>query len=293
MALINNGTVVTHNILLLGMVYSTEQRPIVGQEYRDRVRIKGLEMLGYDVYTLDDKHEISFKTEPGKHCSSNFCDKRRLKNDMETAWGKSLRFDYIILDYFWCPEGWLQKRWNRAFFESTLPFFLNFEFLKYGGEIFLPWKRGVQELVTEAGIKLTLPYDLHFVSNPNENPLYAATDLCELDLMKCKKDQRRTNKSEMPELFKETPFLKLTKRKKYLPGRLFDDEPPSDESSSDDDEDEDKMEEEEEEDDDWGSFDKWGDPKPVVKWAGVILGKVDYETFWRIVRGSGKVHLRK
>ena len=45
------------NILLLGMVFSNEQYPNGGQEFRDRVRCEALENLGFNVFTVDDKHD--------------------------------------------------------------------------------------------------------------------------------------------------------------------------------------------------------------------------------------------
>jgi hypothetical protein len=46
------------NALLLGMVYSTEERATRGQGYRDRVRCEALEnSAGYRVHTLDNKHD--------------------------------------------------------------------------------------------------------------------------------------------------------------------------------------------------------------------------------------------
>ena len=52
---INNQT----NILLLGMVYSNKEYNILepyGQEYRDIVRCESLTALGFNVFTLDNKH---------------------------------------------------------------------------------------------------------------------------------------------------------------------------------------------------------------------------------------------
>lgn len=45
------------NCLLLGMVYSVENDPRTGQMFRDRVRCEAMERLGYNVKTMDDKHD--------------------------------------------------------------------------------------------------------------------------------------------------------------------------------------------------------------------------------------------
>jgi hypothetical protein len=92
--------------LLLGMVYSTETKPKRGQEFRDRVRCEALETLGgYEVFSLDNKHNHMDLTEckENKHCTSNFCDARRMIRSVEDRWGFDLKFDVIILDYFFSP----------------------------------------------------------------------------------------------------------------------------------------------------------------------------------------------
>jgi hypothetical protein len=89
------------NALLLGMVYSEEFVPKRGQEFRDRVRCVALEKHGYDVMTLDNKHDKS-KNSLGKHCMASFTDARRMSRSMQAQWG-SINFDEIILDYFFSP----------------------------------------------------------------------------------------------------------------------------------------------------------------------------------------------
>jgi hypothetical protein len=91
-------------VLLLGMYYSLETRPLRGQGFRDGVRCESLENLGYDVYTLDDKHDYGeFEIEPGKHCKANFADTRRMSISIYKSWGFDISFDLIILDYFFSP----------------------------------------------------------------------------------------------------------------------------------------------------------------------------------------------
>lgn len=92
--------------LVLGMVYSTETKPKRGQEFRDRVRCEALETLGdYEVFSLDNKHNGMDLTEcqTGKHCQTNFCDARRMVASVEEHWGYNMKFDVIILDYFFSP----------------------------------------------------------------------------------------------------------------------------------------------------------------------------------------------
>lgn len=87
------------NILLLGMVFSSEAIPKRGQEYRDRVRCEALERLNYKVKTLDNKHsDITLLN----HCTANFSDTRRMIKAITSKWG-SETFDHVILDYFMSP----------------------------------------------------------------------------------------------------------------------------------------------------------------------------------------------
>ncbi len=85
------------------MVYSEEREPKRGQEFRDRVRCEALENRGeYAVYSLDNKHEEDSAVS-GKHCRANFADARRMMGSIKKAWGDDVKFDVIILDYFFCP----------------------------------------------------------------------------------------------------------------------------------------------------------------------------------------------
>jgi hypothetical protein len=84
-----------------------EDRPSRGQEFRDRVRCEALENLGYDVYTLDNKHP-EVRGPAGKHCRANFADPRRMIKSIKFTWGNDIVFDSIILDYFFSPVSNLQ-----------------------------------------------------------------------------------------------------------------------------------------------------------------------------------------
>ena len=85
--------------LLLGVVFAKEQRAKRGQEYRDRVRCEAMENLGYSVRTLDNKHSDAGLD---KHCTANFSDTRRMMKSMEAKWD-GIKFDHVILDYFFSP----------------------------------------------------------------------------------------------------------------------------------------------------------------------------------------------
>ena len=64
-------------ILVLGMVYTDlkfEELKPYGQERRDYKRILSLINLGYEVFSLDNKHKPII----GRHCQANFNDPRRM-----------------------------------------------------------------------------------------------------------------------------------------------------------------------------------------------------------------------
>lgn len=86
-------------VLLLGMVFSSEQIPKRGQEYRDRVRCQALEDLGYIVHTLDNKHSDAHLS---KHCDVSFADTRRMMKAMDAKWVNTA-YNHVILDYFMSP----------------------------------------------------------------------------------------------------------------------------------------------------------------------------------------------
>jgi len=88
-----------NNVLLLGMVFSCEDIPKRGQEYRDRVRCEALERCGYMVKTLDNKHDDAALP---KHCNANFADTGRMMRSIVKKWDGEA-YDHVILDYFMSP----------------------------------------------------------------------------------------------------------------------------------------------------------------------------------------------
>lgn len=92
------------NALLLGMTNNPSvlrSEPILGQEYRDSIRVRQLEIcFPLTVYTLDNKNEI--KDERIRHISANFSDYRKMKKVMSENWGL-VGFSLITLDYFFTP----------------------------------------------------------------------------------------------------------------------------------------------------------------------------------------------
>ena len=59
-----------------------------------------------------------------------------MMKSMEDSWGPGISFDEIILDYFFCPAGYVDMRWSKNFFAATLPFLVEKNVLAKGGEHF-------------------------------------------------------------------------------------------------------------------------------------------------------------
>jgi hypothetical protein len=58
-----------------------------------------MENIGYSVKTLDNKHSDAGLD---NHCTANFSDTRRMMKSMSAKWD-GVKFDHIILDYFFSP----------------------------------------------------------------------------------------------------------------------------------------------------------------------------------------------
>jgi hypothetical protein len=90
-----------NHVLLLGMYFGTETIPKLGQEYRDTIRSEALSKLNYNVKTLDDKH---MGNQRQMHCRASFTNFRRMHNAVRFKWGDNFqKFNFIILDFFFCP----------------------------------------------------------------------------------------------------------------------------------------------------------------------------------------------
>ena len=206
--------------LLLGMVYSEEEEPKRGQEFRDRVRCEAMEELGYSVFTLDNKHDDT-PLKSGKHCTANFADARRMFMSMKSRWehmmAGSVQFDHIILDYFFSPVGWARERWTENLFRDTLPQFATDGILKETGSLWLPNLKCVEELILAYSDELHTHYTWELIKDPTKNPLYLATEAIEDELLKC--PDSLTNETQIRPLddFSETPFYEFKRKVRKIP----------------------------------------------------------------------------
>jgi len=204
-------------VLLLGMVYSNEKDPITGQMFRDRVRCEAMERLGYVVKTLDDKHdgdlersessieeydEIKKFAKKGTHVRANFANCRRMLKSMIDSWGMNQVFDQIILDYFFCPAGYVNMRWAEGFFRDTLPAFAANGMIAEDGSIWLPHAYYVEQMLEKYDSELSPYFSWNLVKDFEKCPLFEATEHVEDQLKKC--PDRRTNSNQI------TPLLEVS-----------------------------------------------------------------------------------
>ena len=216
-----------NNVLLLGMVFSDQLTPSRGQEFRDRVRCVELQELGFNVFTVDDKHADDYNNLlfPGKHCNANFNNERGLLNQIQAKWGTDVKFSHIILDYFFSPIGWARTRWLPSFFSKTIPS-MALKLLSPGGMLWLPHLQNVTESIQLNLASINEYFIIREVEDPMANPLYAATEQATDELKRC--PDLILNENQIKPLLTESnifPFYAL-QLKRALPlqeAELFDD----------------------------------------------------------------------
>ena len=209
--------------LLLGVVYSNDKEasePSCGQRFRDRVRCKSLEKAGYEVYSLDDKHEASSAV-PGRHCQTNFSDSARMMRCLPLSWEwlSQSGFDSIYLDYFFSPAGWRQERWQQGFFQRTLALLGERNIINVGGCIWLPNNDYVNKMITLHEPELIEHFEVVEVESARRCPLFKATDQALDQLMLC--PDNMTNETQGKYLDQAFPFICLI-RKKPVPKIIID-----------------------------------------------------------------------
>lgn len=202
------------NILLLGMVFSEQLLPERGQEFRDRVRCIELQRLGFNVCTVDDKHNDDYLF-PGLHCNANFNNDRGFVRQVRNKWGRDVQFKHIILDYFFCPVGWARTRWSPKFYSDTIPAIAS-NLLSPGGKLWLPNLENVRDSIELNRILIESVFIIQQITNPLLNPLYAATENCTQELLRC--PDSRINENQIAPLIcnSQFPFYALESLTKSL-----------------------------------------------------------------------------
>jgi hypothetical protein len=196
------------------MVFSETNVPNIGQQYRDRVRCEALENLGYEVKTLDDKHDSSLLSH-GKHCQASFLDSRRFLHSINSQWGNGQKFHHVILDYFFSPVGWARDRWKDSFYSCTLPAIAK-NLLHANGKVWLPNIDCVDKAIMDNFTALQSHYSIYKVDDVMQNPLYVASENA-VELLKLNTSALLTNETQMVEIEKYSEFPFWVLESKHIP----------------------------------------------------------------------------
>jgi len=190
------------------MVFSEQLTPSRGQEFRDRVRCTELQNLGFNVFTVDDKHNEDDYIHPGKHCNANFNSDRGLLKQLQLKWGDDIKFIHIILDYFFCPIGWTRSRWLPSFFSKTIPM-MALKLLSPAGILWLPHLQHVTESINLNRPSIENYFIVHEIDEPMKNPLYVATENATDELKRCPDQYLNENQFQPLLIESRFPFYAL------------------------------------------------------------------------------------
>lgn len=108
--------------------------------------------------------------------------------------------------------GWARERWTANFWKNTLPMLADNDLLKKGGQLWLPNLGCVQESIETYRDEIMMHYTIKAVEDPLLNPLYAASENVEMELLRC--PDALTNETQLRPLlsYSKNPFLVLTRR---------------------------------------------------------------------------------
>ena len=109
--------------------------------------------------------------------------------------------------------GWARERWTSSFFTKTLPAMILEKHLSTKGKIWLPNLQCIEESLTEFKEEIVKYYDIKLIADAMENPLYAASENCERELLLC--PDNLTNETQMKPLLSHSshPFYVLEPKK--------------------------------------------------------------------------------
>lgn len=132
------------------------------QHLRDTARCCMTEATcGVNVFTVD-KNQVE-GTDPDRHFAAPFDSSRGILFSVLAQCRRPIKFDEIILDYFWIPRGWAEDHWNDGFFSRTVPQFALKDVLVVGGSIILPCVPRVLNGVAQFENGFRDLYDISFI----------------------------------------------------------------------------------------------------------------------------------
>jgi hypothetical protein len=124
---------------------------------------------------------------------------------MDDTFGKDRQYDIISLDYFFSPAGWVNDRWSEKLFSETIPVLASKK-LKQNGSIWIPNNNHVEAMLEKHQEIISKTCSWIVVEDPNQNPLYLATDQVTDELSAC--PDNLTNATQIEYLKNSSgPFL--------------------------------------------------------------------------------------
>lgn len=158
----------------------------------------------------------------------------------KNTWNGRAEFNLIILDYFFSPNSWTKVRWAETLFTRVLPAWATNNMLlptitatttgannnisnssnssnssrDRSSEIWMPHVAHVNDMLSLHGDILRRWYDIEFVTDPMENPLYRASARpeCEAQLLRCQEKLNNANQLTYLLQYSNTPFVRFTLR---------------------------------------------------------------------------------
>jgi hypothetical protein len=114
-----------------------------------------------------------------------------------------VQLKHIILDYFFSPVGWARTRWSPKFYSDTIPAIAS-NLLSPGGKLCLPNLENVRDSIELNRILIESVFIIQKITNPLLNPLYAATENCTQELLRC--PDSRINENQIAPLICNSQF---------------------------------------------------------------------------------------
>src|SRR6478672_10032810 len=103
---------------------------------RDLARVVETERVcNVSVYTVSQESGAIYRKD--RHYSGNF-NNRKFVASLKSQF-QGVKFDQVLLDYYWIPAGWNSKHWLRPFFNNTLVTFATLQILNRNAKVFLPF----------------------------------------------------------------------------------------------------------------------------------------------------------
>ena len=141
-----------------------------------------------------------------KHIQGTFSSLRYFKANLEAKFNIEKQFLHVILDHFYCPNGYAGDRWADGLYKDVLVYLLQHRMV-INGSIFLPNNRDCMTSITKYEKHLSRHCTIVKVSNPRDNPLYLAGE----NVAPVLENLGVCNKTALVSLDPNWPYIRLSK----------------------------------------------------------------------------------